>query len=151
VDRLRTVRSIRTHVLVFLGLILIQFWLGMTINLEVTLPSLSFGGVSALTYFAAHYWQVLFHMIVAVVILAVSVRFLILSLKLKSRPLIVLGIIGLAAIVAAIYNGISFLLSNQFFGNSIGMAMSAVSSIVAYALALYYIGSMRGEDDAARI
>ncbi len=112
---------------------------------------LSYGGIAALIYYATHFWQVLVHLIIALVILIVSIRFVILSLRVQSRALLVLGTIGTAAILGAIYNGVSFLLSRQFFGNSIGMAMSAVSSIVAYAVALYYIGIISSENEAPRI
>ncbi|MCL5874570.1 MAG: hypothetical protein M1161_04435 [Candidatus Thermoplasmatota archaeon] len=150
-NRIQTIRSMKIHIFVFLALILVQFWLGMTINLEVALPILSYGGISALIYYATHFWPVLAHIIIAITILIISARFVLLSLRVQSGPLLVLGIIGVAAILGAIYNGVSFLLSRQFFGNSIGMAMSAVSSVVVYGLALYYIGAISTENAAPRI
>lgn len=151
IDGLKIARSLKIHAFVFLGLILVQFWLGMTINLEVSLPTLSYGGISALMFYLMHFWPVISHTLIAIVILAVSARFLAISFKSGSRALVVTGIIGLAAVLGAIYNGVAFLLSDQFFGNSIGMAMSAISAVVAYAIALYYIGSILSENAGMRI
>jgi hypothetical protein len=150
-DRPQIIRSLKVHAFVFLGLILVQFWLGMTINLEVSLPTLSYGGFSALIFYLAHFWLVISHAIIAIVILAVSAKFLMISLKSGSRALVVTGSLGLAAVLGAIYNGVAFLTSDQFFGNSIGMAMSAISAVVAYAVSLYYIGSIQSENAAMRI
>jgi uncharacterized membrane protein len=50
------------------------------------------------------------------------------------------AIIILAGVIGAITNGILFLMSGQFFGWSIGMAMSAVTVLVVSAISLYYIG-----------
>ena len=150
-DRLQIKRSLKIHAFVFLGLILVQFWLGMTINLEIALPTLNHDGISALIYYLVHFWPVVSHAIVAIVILAVSARFLMISLKSGSRALVVTASIGLAAVLGAIYNGVAFLTSDQFFGNSIGMAMSAISAVVAYAVSLYYIGSIQSENAAMRI
>lgn len=148
---LSIIRSLRNHVIIFLSLILVQFWLGMTINLEVPLPNLAYGGIPALLFYPIHYLPVLLHMVVAVAILMVSISFLALSIRTGSRALIITGAIGLAAILGAIYNGIEFLLSGQFFGYSIGMAMSAVSAIVVYAVSLYYMGVILTENAAPRI
>jgi len=150
-NQLSTIRTMRTHVIIFLALIIVQFWLGMTINLELTLHAPNSGGMTALVFYAMHYWPVLVHMLIGITILVVSLSFTIQSFRSHSRALIVIGIVGLVAVIGAIYNGIEFLLSNQFFGNSIGMAMSAVSAIVIYAVALYYIGSISSESATPRI
>jgi hypothetical protein len=150
-NQLGTFKSMRNHVFIFLGLILAQFWLGMTINLEVVLPTLHYSGLSALLFYSVHFWQVLAHIVLAIIVLTVSVRFLMLSFGTQSRVLQIIGIIGLVAIVSAIFNGIEFLLSGQFFGNSIGMAMSGVSAVVTYAVALYFLGSIFSENVAPRI
>ncbi len=145
------IRSMKIHIFTFLGIILVQFWLGMTINLELSLPQSKGEGVYALLYYFSHFWQVRTHMILAILVLAISINFLILSSKSQSRALKVTGIIALVAVVSAIYNGISFLLEGQFFGYSIGMAMSAVSSIVAYAVAIYFVGRIENEGSVIRL
>jgi uncharacterized membrane protein len=50
------------------------------------------------------------------------------------------AIVILAGVIGAIANGILFLMSGQFFGWSIGMAMSAVSVLIVSAITLYFIG-----------
>lgn len=141
----------RNHIVIFLALILIQFWLGMTINLELNLSASNYSGQSALLFYVIHYPLILAHMLVGIAILAVSVSFMIFSFQSSLRSLIITGIIGFAGIVGAFYNGIMFLLSGGYFGNSIGMAMSAVSAIVAYSVSLYYVGVISSEDTSPRI
>ncbi len=123
----------------------------MTINLEVPLSSHGSGGIFALAFYATHYPVVLTHMIVGIGILAVSVTYLLFSLRSHYSSLIITGVIGLAAIIGAIFNGIEFLLSGQFFGYSIGMAMSAMFAILAYSVSLYFTGAIRVEIAGPRI
>ncbi|MGC8562760.1 MAG: hypothetical protein ACP5UZ_05495 [Thermoplasmata archaeon] len=150
-NQLSIIRSMKYHLIAFIGLIIAQYWLGMTINLEVSLPTIKYGGISALLFYMTHSLPIVSHAVIAVVILVVSARFLILTFRSSSRALVVCGIVGLAAVLGAIYNGIAFLLSDQFFGNSIGMAMCAVSGIIAYAVALYYIGFIQSEITGMRL
>ncbi len=150
-NKLATIRTMKVHVVIFLALFLLQFWLGMTVNLELVLPNPKYGGMSALLFYATHFMPILAHMAVAVAILLVSLSFLVQSLRSHSRALVTTGIIGLVSVVGAIYNGVAFLLSGQFFGFSIGMAMSGISAIVTYAVSLYYIGSITSENAAPRI
>lgn len=150
-NRLATIRTLRSHVFILLALAVVQFWLGMTINLELVLPNPGKGGFSALAYYFANFVPILGHVVVGIAILLASLSFLVMSFRSRSRALITIGIVGFVAVVGAIYNGISFLLSGQFFGFSIGMAMSGVSAIVAYAVSLYFIGSIISENAVLRI
>lgn len=124
----------------FLALIIAQFWLGMTINLEVSLPVRNFGFFQSIAYYGQQSVYVLGHIINAILILLLAIMFLALALRSHVKPFIATGAIGLASVVGAIINGILFLMSGQFFGWSIGMAMSATSAIVSFAVGLYFIG-----------
>jgi hypothetical protein len=46
-------------------------------------------------------------------------------------------------------NGILFLMTGQFFGNSIGMAMSAVVALITYLTVLYKTGLILGRKQLA--
>jgi hypothetical protein len=67
------------------------------------------------------------------------------SLTSSTRSFAIIGIIGMSAVIGATVNGILFLMSGQFFGNSIGMAMSAVVGLITYLTGLYKMGSILGK------
>ncbi|MCW6171189.1 MAG: hypothetical protein LVQ96_08500 [Thermoplasmatales archaeon] len=132
--------NIRNVIFLLLGLLIIQFWLGMTINLEVNIPVKHFGAMRSLMYFGGHFGFVLVHVIIGFAILLTSLTFLILGFKTHLLSLRICAIVAFAGVIGAITNGILFLMSGQFFGWSIGMAMSAVSVLVVSAVSLYFVG-----------
>ena len=131
---------IRNVTFLLLGLLILQFWLGMTINLEVNIPVKHLGAIQSILYFGGHFDFVLVHIINGFAILLVSLIFLILSFKTQLLSIRICAIGILAGVIGAIANGILFLMSGQFFGWSIGMAMSAVSVLIVSAITLYFIG-----------
>ena len=134
------IKRIRNVTFLLIGLLIAQFWLGMTINLEVNLPVKYLGAIQSLIYFGSRFGFVLVHIINGFAILLTSLVFFVLSFKTQLLSLKVCAIVILAGVIGAIINGILFLMSGQFFGWSIGMAMSAVSVLVASAISLYFIG-----------
>ncbi|EQB71826.1 MAG: hypothetical protein AMDU1_APLC00017G0013 [Thermoplasmatales archaeon A-plasma] len=117
-----------------------QLWLGMTINLEVNIPVKYLGAVQSLAYFGNHFGFILAHIVTGFAILVTSFAILFLSYKTQFLSLRICAIVIFAGVVGAITNGILFLMSGQFFGWSIGMAMSAVSVLIVSAISLYFIG-----------
>ena len=73
-------------------------------------------------------------------ILLVSLVFLILGFKTQLLSIRICAIVILAGVIGAIANGILFLMSGQFFGWSIGIAMSAVSVLIVSAISLNFMG-----------
>ncbi|MDG7038299.1 MAG: hypothetical protein JRN32_03340 [Nitrososphaerota archaeon] len=134
------IMKIRNVIFLLIGLLTAQFWLGMTINLEVNIPVKHLGAIQSLIYFGSRFDFVLAHIIIGFAILLTSLVFLILGFKTQLLSLRVCAIVVPAGVIGAIINGILFLMSGQFFGWSIGMAMSAVSILIVSAISLYFIG-----------
>ncbi len=135
-----TIVKMRNLIFLLLALVAAQFWLGMTINLEVNLPVKNLGALQSLIYFGSHFGFILAHIINGIAILVTSLAFLVLSFKTQFLSLKVCAIVVLAGVIDAIINGMLFLMSGQFFGWSIGMAMDAVSVLIVSAVAMYFIG-----------
>ncbi len=142
IDVLQLKWILRTTI-AFLALVTLQFWLGMSINLEVDLPARSGTFFSLLQYYADLSIFVLAHVVVGILLLATSLVYLFFALRVHLRAFLIISGVGIVAIASAIINGLLFLLYGQSFGNSIGMAMSAVSALIAYSAGLYYLGIYR--------
>lgn len=140
----KSILLLRNTAFAFLAIVIAQFWLGMTINLEVDLPVKQLGVFSTITYFGGFSGYILGHMILGILLLLLCLMFLVLSIRTKILALKITGVIALVAVIGAIVNGLLFLMSGQFFGWSIGMAMSAVSAIISIAVSLYYVGYHNG-------
>ncbi|MFG1556195.1 MAG: hypothetical protein AAE985_07035 [Thermoplasmataceae archaeon] len=137
---MRSFVRIRNVLFLILGLLMIQFWLGMTINLEVNIPVKYLGPLQSLTYFGGHFAYILAHIVNGLSILFTSLTLLFLSFKTNNLSLKICAIFILGGVIGAITNGVLFLMSGQFFGWSVGMAMSAVSVLVASGIDLYFVG-----------
>ena len=136
-----TIILLRNVSIIFLALIGLQFWLGMSINLELNLPVKNLSAIGSIEYYAGHFGFILAHVVNGILLLLTALVYLAIALRSKVRPLEIIGIVGTVSIVSAIGLGIMFLVSGQFFGWSIGMAMSAVSALIVYAIGLYFIGA----------
>ena len=132
--------EIRNVTFLLLSLLIVQFWMEMTINLEVNIPVKHLGAIQSILYFGSHFDFVLVHIINGFAILLVSLVFLILSFKTQLLSLRICAIVIIAGVIDAITNGTLFLMPGQFFGWSIGMTMSSVSVMTVYAISLYFIG-----------
>lgn len=141
----KRLKALRTAVVVFMALMAYQFWLGMTVNLESALPVKHLPVFSALSYYYNNFLFLRAHIINAILILGVAIMFLYISTRLRAKSFLVVAIVGLISITGGIINGLMFLASGQFFGYSIGMAMSAVAAIITYSAGLYYIGIHYGQ------
>lgn len=137
----------RNTFFLFLAVIALQFWLGMTINLEVNMPVKHLGLVASLLYFGSHFTFVLIHISNGLVILIIALILLALSFMNRHRSLKIISLIALFSVIGAIANGILFLESGQFFGWSIGMSMSAVSALISASIGLFYVGQLLGLDE----
>lgn len=133
--------NIRNVILFLLALSTVQFDIGMTMNLDVNLPVKNLGALQSLIYFGGHFGLVLAHIINGIAILITSLVFLALSFKTHFLSLRILAILILAFVIDAIINGMLFLMSGQYFGWSIGMAMDAVFVLIISAVAMYFVGN----------
>ena len=110
-------------------LLIIQFALGIAVNLYVTLPGHKafFSTVSGSALLAAH-------VIVAVALLGASISALVRAIR--ARRVIVPTAVGLAAVLAAATAGASFA-SSQNNGASLAMALAAAAAMFCYLAAVY--------------
>jgi hypothetical protein len=112
-------------------LLIIQFGLGMGVNLYVALPghksflSTVFGSAALAA-----------HAIVAVLLLGAAIAAVVRAVR--ARRAIVLTSVGLAAVLAAGIAGSSFV-SNQSNGASLGMALATAVAMFCYVAAVFSI------------
>ena len=138
----------RNTIFLLLAILALQFWLGMTINLEVNIPVKHLGPLSSILYFGGHFIFVLLHIANGFFILVVAIVLLSLSFMNRHSSLKIVSVITLASVMGAIVNGILFLDSGQFFGWSIGMAMSAVSALISASIGLFLVGHLLGLEES---
>ena len=110
-------------------LLIIQFGLGIGVNLYVTLPDHKafFSTVFGSALLAAH-------VIVAVALLGAAISALVRAIR--ARRVIVPTAVGLAAVLAAAAAGASFT-SSQNNGASLAMALAAAAGMFCYLAAVY--------------
>jgi hypothetical protein len=110
-------------------LLIVQFGLGMGLNLYVTLPA----GKSFLsTVFGSAVLAV--HAIVALALLGAAISALVRAIR--ARRAVAFTSFGRAAIVAAAAAGVSFA-GNQSNGASLGMALATAAAMFCYLAAIF--------------
>jgi hypothetical protein len=110
-------------------LLIIQFGIGMGLNLYVTLPQHK-------AFFSAIFGSAVLvvHVTVALALLGSAIAAVVRAIR--SRRVIVLAVGGLAAILVAWASGTSFV-SNGTAGASLGMALAAVVAMFCYLVAVF--------------
>jgi hypothetical protein len=122
-----------------LVLLFVQFYLGMTVNLFVSLPSthpMNFSSYSGGSY-------VYVHIINGLLALAIAALILSYSFRLKNAFISVLSVVALTFAVVAAATGYAFVLGGQ--NNSLSMSM-AVSFLIIYTIYLaefYLVGKLK--------
>jgi len=139
-------RMLRILTLIILLLLAAQFLIGMLVNLYVTtIPP--HPGVSAPEYFSgvaqAVAWALvhaplflLVHVIVGLLLFLGSLVVLGLAIASRRRAWIVTSIIGLLGIMAAGFNGASFMNYGEPF-SSLFMSMGFLLAVIPYAIGVY--------------
>jgi hypothetical protein len=138
-------RSLRQFIVVEAILLYIQFWLGMSLNLFVSVPNstpFDFLGYDSGVILLAHILNAFLIFIVggyiAYIISRAGVRWLNIQSKLT-------GIFVLIALVA----GIVFILGGQDDSFSMTMAMGFISLFTVFFAMIYQIGKMEGAGQTA--
>jgi hypothetical protein len=143
--RSATSPRLRGLTIVILFLLAIQFVLGMTANLFVTVPS-NHPGANPPDYFSGLVhsvaWAVtssplwlLLHAILGLLLLVLAVIFIIAAIVARKGGWIAVAIIGFIGVMSAGFNGGSFLEYNYDI-NSFFMAVSFIVAMTAYSLGL---------------
>src|SRR5215469_8797081 len=132
-----------------LVLLLIQFSVGIVVNLYVTVPAADRGsgffgalgkalsnGPAALASHAG------LGLLIVLAALALVVR----SIIVRHTPTIVLSVLGLLSILAAAANGIRFVSDGGPDNASLAMALAATGAMLWYSISLFILSNTRSRD-----
>jgi hypothetical protein len=145
----------------FLGtliFLMIQFLLGMAVNLFVTIstnhpganPPEYFGGVvQSVTWAILHgHILVILHASLGLLLVLNALGLLVAAIRVRQRDLITVTAFGLFGVLAAGFNGGSFLNYNQDFSSML-MATFFAIAVVAYAVGLLVTGRTSSDSASA--
>src|SRR5450759_447364 len=141
--------ELRNQFLGTLIFVVIQFLLGMAVNLFVTIPTNHpgadapeyFGGVVQSVTWAILYGHVLLiiHASLGLLLVLNALGLLIAAIRTQSRDLITVTSFGLFGVLAAGFNGGSFLNYNKDFSSMLMATFFAVA-VVSYSVGLFVTG-----------
>ena len=136
----------------FLGtliFLLVQFLLGMAVNLFVTIPTNHpganppeyFGGVAQSVTWAILHGHVLLqlHAVLGLLLVLNTFGLLVAAIRMRARDLITVAALGAFGVLAAGTNGGSFLNYNEDFSSMI-MASFFAWAVIAYAVGIFLTG-----------
>lgn len=135
----------RRDVITILGFLVLQFILGMVLNLFVAFPSIP-AGSSDRTYFNAILTTpfLLAHFIVGVGLLLGSIWIIISAARIRKRKVLPLALLGFVSILTAYVSGFEFLLSG-FQSNVMSFTMSIgfVAALISYFALFHQSGRLK--------
>ena len=126
--------------------LLVQYGLGMVVNLYVTVPARDQGGgvfVAIGRAFANGPAGLALHAGLGLLLIVGAIQLVVRSALVRHRPLIWLSSVSLLAILGAAFNGAAFVNSSND-GASLGMAMLTGISLLCMTIGLYLLGSAPG-------
>ena len=139
------VRGLCANALAAVVMLLIQYGLGIAVNLYSTLPAADHGG-SLFRGFASAVGNgpvlLTLHAVLGTLLLITAVSALVRSLRLEAPPPIALTAVALAAIIVAWLSGSEFVGHKQN-GASLAMALATAVAILSYALVIFLLGISR--------
>ena len=132
--------GLRQASLAIVIVLIVQFALGISVNLYVTLPAAGHPGHAS--WFGNGALLAL-HASLGIFLVLAAIFVLVRAIMARNTALIVTSAAGLVAIGAAFFFGASFTdkLSN---GYSLGMAISFAAALACYAIGLYTLTARRG-------
>jgi hypothetical protein len=122
--------------------LLIQYGLGMVVNLDVTVPARDQGGgvfVAIGRAFANGPAGLAIHAGLGLLLIIGAIQLVVRSVVARHRPLIWLSSVSLLAILGAALNGAAFVNSGND-GSSLGMAMLTGVALLCMTIGLYVLG-----------
>lgn len=122
-------------------MLVIQFGLGVGVNLYVTLPAAGSGGRSIGDAFSSGALLAL-HAAFGLLLIVTALSLLVRAIAARHRPVIVTSAIGLLAIIAAAGSGASFV-NDSANGASLGMALATGVAMLCYLVSLFILGRPR--------
>jgi hypothetical protein len=134
----RRIENLRGASLGAAVMLVIQFGLGIGVNLYVTLPAAGSGGRGIGQSFSNGALLAV-HAVLGLLLIVTAVSLLVRAIIARHRPVMVASVIGLLAIVAAAGFGGSFV-NRSTTGASMGMAMATGVALLCYIAALFILG-----------
>jgi hypothetical protein len=122
-------------------MLVIQFGLGVGVNLYTTLPAAGSGGRSIGDAFSSGALLAL-HAAFGLLLIVTALSLLVRAIAARHRPVIVTSAIGLVAIIAAAGSGASFV-NDSANGASLGMALATGVAMLCYLVSLFILGRPR--------
>jgi hypothetical protein len=130
-----------------MGLFVLQFILGMTLNLFVNLPKAHPGTTGGYGSRAIHGYgwaltngggiALTIHAWIALGMLAAAIAILVFAIKSRVKSWIIAASIGLVFIISAFINGLNFINLGGHNANSMAMAISYIVAFSTYGIGLY--------------
>lgn len=134
--------NLRPASLAALIMLIVQFALGMAVNLYVTLPSAGSPGRSHDQAFS-NGPLLAAHAVVGLLLVITALYLLVRAVLARHVTVIVTSVIGLAAIITAAIYGASFA-SKVTDADSLGMAVATAVALACYAVGLFAAPARRG-------
>jgi len=134
----RRIENLRGSSLGAAVMLVIQFGLGIGVNLYVTLPPEGSDGRSIGQAFSNGALLAV-HAVLGLLLIVTAVSLLVRAIIARHRPIIVAAVVGLLAILAAAGFGSSFV-NRSTTGSSMGMAMATGVALLCYIAALFILG-----------
>jgi phosphoglycerol transferase MdoB-like AlkP superfamily enzyme len=146
----RQLAALRGNTFGILAMLIVQFAIGIVVNLYATIPAKDkgsgiFGAIGkALTNGPA---SLATHAGVALLIVLAAIALVVRSIVTRHIASIVLSVIGLVAIVGAAFNGARFVADGGPANASLAMALSTAVAMLCYAIGLLLLGFSRSSSD----
>lgn len=129
-----------------LVMLIIQFGVGVVVNLYATVPAADrgsgfFGALGkALSNGPA---SLATHTGLGLLIVLAALALLVRSILVRHVPTIVLSVLGLLSIIAAVVNGIRFVSDGGPANASLAMALATAAGMLCYAISLFALSNTR--------
>ena len=146
----RQLLALRGNTFGILAMLIVQFAIGIVVNLYATVPAKDkgsgiFGAIgSALSNGPA---SLATHAGLGLLIVLTAVALVVRSIIARHTASIVLSVIGLAAIASAAFNGARFVADGGPANASLAMALSTAAAMLSYATGLLLLGFSRPSPD----
>jgi hypothetical protein len=146
----RQLAALRGNTFGVLAMLIVQFAIGIVVNLYGTIPANDkgsgiFGAIGkALTNGPA---SLATHAGLALLIVLAAIALVVRSIVTRHTASIVLSAIGLAAIAGAAFNGARFVADGGPANASLAMALSTAVAMLSYAIGLLLLGFSRPSSD----
>ena len=128
-----------------LVMLIVQFTIGIVVNLYVTVPAADKGGLfgalgKALSNGPA---ALASHAGLGLLIVLAAIAMIVRAILIGHPPTIVLSVLGLLSILGAAANGVRFVADGGPDNASLAMALAAAGAMLWYAISLFVLGNTR--------